>query len=356
MAKRNADKDLPGSEVTVFVAKTDIQMGDPIGPGMVREEPWPKSKVPANAITNMDDLVSRRSRARIFAGSPILDNQLLRKGATDIGAGGLIPKGFRVVAVKVDPSIGSSSIIRPSDRVDVLVHLKADSARGMKDSTTKMVVQNVKVFAVNDVYDVNSTTNEKSIAAKTISLLVLPAQARDVTQASEAGTIRLVMRGIDDNEVVASFDKTPNGASGLFDLLKKFAAAKAPETTPPTAALPAVPAVPIVPESKQFSMRVITGSQMNDTVLQAKPGADESDPLSWRTVGANEMAAGPNIPPSFLPPAAKLTPPATINPKAEPAKAEPPKPAIPGSDANKGKPEPEKTASDAQKTDTTKEK
>ena len=204
----------------IFVAMKDIPMGDPVSAQAVKLEEWPKDKVPKGAITKLEDIENRRPKSRIFAGSPILDNQLLGKGAIDQGASDAIPKGSRVVAVKVDAVSGSASLIRPGDRVDILVYITHSGAGGVGRTITKTVLQDIKVFAVNEVWDVASSTGEKSIAAKTISLLVTPTEAEKVTLASEMGQIRLVMRSPEDKEQtklpgVAVHDVLGEGLAGL---------------------------------------------------------------------------------------------------------------------------------------------
>ena len=109
----------------------------------------------------------------------------------------MIPKGYRVVSVKVD-DVSGSGLILPGDRVDALVHLTEQQGLGEANrSSTRTFLHNVKVFAVNNVYSRESNGSE-AITAKTISLLVTPQQAELVTLANEMGKIRLVMRSADD--------------------------------------------------------------------------------------------------------------------------------------------------------------
>ena len=65
----------------------------------------------------------------------------------------MIPKGYRVVPVKVDLVSGGSSLILPGDRVDVMVHLVRDPCREIQETVTRTILQDIKVFAVNDVVD-----------------------------------------------------------------------------------------------------------------------------------------------------------------------------------------------------------
>lgn len=214
LANRNKSAAGPtGDTQQVFVAMTDIGMGDSLTAGDLKLEHWPKDKVPQGAISRIEDIEGRRSRTKLYANEPILDNKLLGKGASEQGATALIPKGYRVVPVKVDLVSGGSSLILPGDRVDIMVHLFKDRNRGISETVTRTILQDVKIFAVNDVLGMdNSADDGKSIVAKTISLLVTPSQAAKVTLASQLGKIQLVMRSPEDDE------QTPDAFATTDDL------------------------------------------------------------------------------------------------------------------------------------------
>ena len=83
-----------------------------------------------------------------------------------------------MVPVKVDLVSGGSSLILPGDRVDVMVHLVRDPGRDIQETVTRTILQDIKVFAVDDVVDLEKEKDgSKSIPAKTIALLVTPEQA-----------------------------------------------------------------------------------------------------------------------------------------------------------------------------------
>jgi pilus assembly protein CpaB len=188
-----------GETVPIFVALMDIGLGDPLTPQVLKLEEWPKMKVPPGALMHLEDVEGRRARTKFYGGEPIIEAKLFAKGDQGSGATDLIPKGFRVVSVKVD-DVSGSGLILPGDRVDALVHLTDNSATGseVNRSSTRTFLHNVKVFAVNNVYSREANGTE-AITAKTISLLVTPQQAELVTLANEMGKIRLVMRSADDD-------------------------------------------------------------------------------------------------------------------------------------------------------------
>ena len=219
-----ANRDKPavgpaGDSQPVFVAMADIGMGDLLTAQDLKLEQWPKASVPQGAISRIEDIEGRRARGKLYAGEPILDFKLLGKGASEQGATALIPKGYRVIPVKVDLVSGGSSLILPGDRVDVMAHFFKDKGRGISETVTRTILQDVKVFAVNDVLGMeNSADDGKSIVAKTISLLVTPNQAAKVTLATQLGKVQLVMRSPEDDEQAPNASAT---AEELFGNVKK---------------------------------------------------------------------------------------------------------------------------------------
>lgn len=209
LANRNAPVELPKGETQpILVAMADVGMGDLLNPQVVKLEAWPKDKVPPGALTKLEDVDGRRARTKLFAGEPILDAKLLGKNDQAGSPADFIPKGFRVVSVKVDEVVAAASMLKPGDRVDVLVHLRANPGSGIDETQTRTILQDIKVFAVNDIFHRQSDAPDETIAAKTVSLLVTPDQAELVTLATELGTIRLVMRSLGDDTVAST-----NGAS-----------------------------------------------------------------------------------------------------------------------------------------------
>src|SRR5487761_1318010 len=182
MANRRAAPTVEQGETTpIFVAATEIGIGDPLTPQVLKLEAWPKEKLPGGSLGNLDDVEGRRSRAKFYPGEPILEAKLLPKGESGASAIDMIPKGMRVVPIRVDAVSGASGMILPGDRVDMLVHLTENPARGVPRAITRTFLQNVKIFAVDNLYD--RGTDNNTLAAKTISVLVTPEHAELVALA-----------------------------------------------------------------------------------------------------------------------------------------------------------------------------
>jgi pilus assembly protein CpaB len=200
--------------VPIYVAQAEIGLGDPLLVEALKLEQWPKDRVPPGAIGKLEDIQDRRTKTKFFPGEPILEPKLFGKGENQDSVSEMIPKGYRVVAVRVDAVSSGGNMLLAGDRVDVMVHLQENPSKGIMETGTRTFLQNIKVFAVNDQFSRDG--EEKSLAAKTVSLLVTPPQAEIVTLASELGQIRLSMRSVDDDGVEtsggANADLLTNGA------------------------------------------------------------------------------------------------------------------------------------------------
>jgi pilus assembly protein CpaB len=300
LAKRNVvEVPTAGDTDSIFVAMKDIAQGDPLNAQVLKLEQWPKNKVPQGGLGNLADIEGRRARTSLYAGEPILDNLLLPKGASQQTAGGMIPKGYRAVAIRVDAASGGGDLVLPGDRVDLLVHMARNDAIGIHETTTRTVLQDIKVFAVNA--QVSSDANgpdTKSIAARTVSLLVTPQQAEKVTLASELGTIKLVIRSpeddvqtkIDDGTVVrdlfggadrARRDKERAGegllgekkepAQGFHDFIEGVR--KQVDAEKGAAAEPA---------KNTWAMRILIGGEVKDVTMEGSGDQSATDPGTWK--------------------------------------------------------------------------
>ena len=310
MAKRGPDSPSSGEMQAIFVALEDIPMGDLITAQALKLEEWPKDKIPTGALTKMEEVEGRRPKATIVAGMPVVDGQLLDSSRS--GAPTQIPKGMRVVSIRVTDESGISNLIRPRNRVDVLLYMRREPGVIM-ETGTRTILQDIQVFAVNDVFLIEETDDESSINAKTISLLVTPGQAEIVTLASELGEIRLALRSHEDKEQVDSAGAFPH------ELDRSEGSNREREAL--AQALPAqrgsgdlddflgllnsrgsqAPAVAEVPEQiDSWTMRIIQGPEISEVVLEManeSPAADGADAdgsgfNSWRTISPPRDTSG----------------------------------------------------------------
>ncbi len=313
MTRGNGDANGAGGEgAGIYVAAANIGMGDRLTAEVVKLEQWPKDKTPAGAISRIEDIQNRRVRTKLYAGEPILENRLCGKGVNEQGATAMIPVGYRVVPVKVDLVSGGSDLILPGDRVDVMIHLVRDPNRGIEETVTRTILQDIKVFAVNDVLDLEKDKDgNKSISAKTISLLVTPEQAAKIMLATQMGVVNLVMRSSDEDKTDAQAEARTSDLLGTMSgsqRAKEELDPPVPNKEPAAAAAP-LPVEPSGPRTT-WTMRVLKGSAVDDVVLEQNPSID-SPFGSWKLTATTNVIAG--APPKEEP---KIEPPVRLPPES----------------------------------------
>jgi len=191
-------------KVQIIIAKANIATGDPIKAEMVELKDWPQDTVPEGAFTSFEELEGQRPRHQIVAGTPILEGNLM--DGTGKSTAERIPAGYSVIAVKVDADTAVANLLNPGDRVDVMVFLRRSGE--IQRTVTQTILRYVKVFAVNDAVDMTDEGENKTIKAKTVSLLVTPKQAQKLSLATSLGKIHLAMRRPDDKPDEHEIDAT----------------------------------------------------------------------------------------------------------------------------------------------------
>jgi len=294
----------PADTAPVYVAKVDIATGVLITDENTKTEQWPKDRVPAGTIAREEDLAGRRARQKIFAGEPLIEPKLLARG--QVPTDSLVPVGYRVVPVPVSSEAIHSGLVLPGSRCDVQVYIPANQGGG-GEPLCKTILQDIRVFAVNDVTSTESldpkTPDTRSIpTGKTVSLLVTPAQAQIVTLASQLGTIRLIMRSGEDKDQPKTAAMTAHellGAYGGADRAKENAAAGGEKRflewaqqmrnmlreEAKAASAKSGPAE----SSQRFLMRVRAGAEVSDILLINNSGVQgsSSDEGAWTPMGTS---------------------------------------------------------------------
>jgi pilus assembly protein CpaB len=185
----------------IYVAKHNINLGDPIDASMLSLQEWPKDKVPRGAISNLEDLEGRRPRTAIIEGEPILDAKLLAPGQIADPIRSIAPN-MRLKTISVDAEKSAAGLLGPGDRVDVELFVKADAKNNIMQAQTKVILQNIRVFAVDATVQRSPDGGEEKTIAKTVSLMLTPEQATKLTLAENLGIISLIPRNPDDETVV----------------------------------------------------------------------------------------------------------------------------------------------------------
>jgi len=200
----------------IYVAMQNINLGDPVDDTMVSLQEWPTDKVPVGAITAWEDIEDRRPRTAIFQGEPLLDSKFLERGQTQDPISS-IPPGMRLKTVSVDARKSAAGLLSPGDRVDIQIFVRRNERENIPHPFTKLILQNIRVFAVDQAVQRSADGSEARTVAKTVSLIVTPSQANRMTTAENLGEISLIPRHPDDDQIVDDSQQSADFLLGSSD-------------------------------------------------------------------------------------------------------------------------------------------
>jgi pilus assembly protein CpaB len=178
----------PIATQTIVVASRPLRFGAELGASSLREIAWPENAVPAGAFTKISDLLSAGRRVvltAIEANEPVLSSKVTGPGQRAT-LSAVIGDGMRAITIRVNDVDGVAGFVLPGDRVDVALTRQAD-----KINTNDVVLQNVKVLAIDQVAD--ERTDKPSIA-RAVTLEVNAMDAQKVALAATVGSLSLMLR------------------------------------------------------------------------------------------------------------------------------------------------------------------
>jgi pilus assembly protein CpaB len=186
--------------VDVLVAKSDIALGQSVGPDDMQWQTWPSATASNSFIrrTERPDATSQIAgsiaRSPFIAGEPIREPKLVKANGSGFMAA-VLPSGMRAVSTEISPETGAGGFILPNDRVDVL--LSRHEKSGDHDVvTSEIILGNVRVLAIDQAP--REKDGQNSVVGKTATLELKPGQAEALARARQTGTISLALRSLVD--------------------------------------------------------------------------------------------------------------------------------------------------------------
>jgi pilus assembly protein CpaB len=188
--------------VDVLVAKSDIGLGQSVGPDDVQWQTWPSATASNNFIRRTDrpdatsQIAGSIARSPFIAGEPIREPKLVKTNGSGFMAA-VLPGGMRAVSTEISPETGAGGFILPNDRVDVILSKREKSlANGSDFVTSEIILGNIRVLAIDQVP--REKDGQNSVVGKTATLELKPAQAEVLARARQTGTISLALRSLVD--------------------------------------------------------------------------------------------------------------------------------------------------------------
>ncbi|MEI4507296.1 Flp pilus assembly protein CpaB [Sphingopyxis sp. CCNWLW253] len=253
--------------VQVLVASQPLDFGTELTVQNTKLVGWPAASLPEGAFKTSIGIINNPRGARvalrpIAVGEPILSSKITGIGGR-AAVSALLPEGMRAVAVGVNAVTGVGGLLTPGDVVDVLVTREMGGEADDKDQMTDIVLEKVRVIAIDQVSDEDKTDPK---VAKTATLEVDAFGAQKLALAREIGTISLALRNVTSLEDGANLTVTqqdlgsgwrsaprrgqPQSSPGLAGLPPGFYSETpmaAPRYAAPRAAAPAAPPRPAGP-------------------------------------------------------------------------------------------------------------
>ncbi|TKB19968.1 MAG: Flp pilus assembly protein CpaB [Mesorhizobium sp.] len=179
---------------TIVVAAMPLKFGDALSADKLREIAWPAGAIPAGAFKTTKDALAgngaRQALQSISANEPILAAKITGPGQRAT-LSAVLGEGMKAVSIRVNDVLGVAGFVFPGDRVDVLLTRSVHSNDGPDKSFVDVLLQSVKVLAIDQVAD---ESKESPTVVKAVTVEVDTKDAQKLTLAAGAGQLSLALR------------------------------------------------------------------------------------------------------------------------------------------------------------------
>lgn len=200
-APQTAEEAAPIAGEQVLVAARDVAPGAALAPSDLAVALFPTSSVAPSFVrltqqpSAQADFVGAVTRRAYVQGEPITTAGVIQPDGHGFLAAELEP-GYRAVAVEIQAHTAAGGFIQPNDHVDVIVTAR-DSSSGADAVSSDIVLENIRVLALGDKTQTQSTGDHPETIEAAVAVLELtPEDARQLALADEMGTISLALRGV----------------------------------------------------------------------------------------------------------------------------------------------------------------
>lgn len=214
LALTSKERSLSGQYETsrVLVARTDIPERTLMKEGLVEVVEIPRRWMAQDAVevrvpTDVRMIANSVNRVRIPKGNQISQSALMPL-SPDSGLALRVPPGYRAAMLPLET--GLKSMVKPGDRVDVLVTFDAIMPDGRREKATATILQNILVLSVGRDLGAGMTSDRLKLAERAdekdaafsekagISLAVNPLELQYLTLAIQQGSTSIGLRSPGD--------------------------------------------------------------------------------------------------------------------------------------------------------------
>lgn len=179
---------------TLVVAAMPLKFGDTLSAEKLREIAWPAGSVPSGSFTTIKEALagngSRQALQTISVNEPVLASKITGPGQRAT-LSAVLDEGMKAVSIRVNDVLGVAGFVFPGDRVDVLLSRTVRDNEGADKSFVDVLLQSVKVLAVDQVAD---ATKDNPTVVKAVTVEVSTKDAQKLTLAANAGQLSLALR------------------------------------------------------------------------------------------------------------------------------------------------------------------
>lgn len=179
---------------TIVVAARDLVFGESLNTDSLREIPWPKASLPDGSYAKIAPLLADGNHivlTSISPNEPILKWKISGAGAR-ASLSAIVTPGMRAVAMRINDVAGVAGFVLPGDRVDVLyTRNRNNSGNGGDGATTDILIQNVRVLAIDQIADQKKSD---PLVAKVATVEVSALDGQKIALAETTGSLSLTLR------------------------------------------------------------------------------------------------------------------------------------------------------------------
>jgi pilus assembly protein CpaB len=189
---------------SVVVAAADIPENTTITADMVKLQPVATEALQKDCLTDLEQVVGMAASSDILSGEQVVSERLVKVGETDSSSDTLayvVQPGMRAVTVAVDDTSGVGYLIKPGNRVDVVLNYTYTDAADKAVAVSRILMQDIQVLAVDRTLSREGSAAEEGYT--TVTLMTKPAQAVELSYAEYSGSLRLILRSSLDTGTVS---------------------------------------------------------------------------------------------------------------------------------------------------------
>ncbi|MCX7884742.1 MAG: Flp pilus assembly protein CpaB [Caloramator sp.] len=223
--------------VKILAASVSIPRGTVIQRNMIKEVEIAKESFLEGYIKDYSLVVGRYAKENIVKDEIFIKEKLQSDNINELSF--QIRENYRAVSLNVTGDTGLSYLLKPGDYVDVIVYLseKKDSGKVVRPDIAKMVLQNLKVLAVDrNLSRENNPKDDGKVPTNFFVTVEVPAiDVEKLVIASDIGVVKLALRSVNDNNIIntsgtvdenllksnSSLDRTKTNSKYIYYKVKK---------------------------------------------------------------------------------------------------------------------------------------